>query len=113
MVGRIRAGQIGAIMTFDQIVEDYINCVRPHASAHVDEFRNQRSLRDAIRHAALCHWLPSLKRHPHQYRIPDPFLQEAERKLQHVAKALARARPSRRFMMSSSIRSARCPELES
>lgn len=48
----------------------------------MDQFRNLRSLRSAIHHAALCHRLPSGKRHPHQYRIPAAALREAERVLQ-------------------------------
>jgi hypothetical protein len=43
-------------------------------------------------HAALCHWLPSTKRHPHQYRIPAEALRDAERALQLIADRMRRCK---------------------
>jgi hypothetical protein len=76
-------------MTLDQIVDDFIRTRRASADADLGEFRKLASLKQAIRHATLCHWLPEFKRHPHQYRIPGPLLQAAERKLQRAAGALS------------------------
>lgn len=73
------------------VVDEYIRRVRPHARTEMDEFSSLPSLKDAIRHASLCHFLPSLKRHPHQYRIPQSVLQLAERKLQRAGSQLAGA----------------------
>jgi hypothetical protein len=78
-------------MTLDEIIYDYIQNYRADASADMKQFRILPSLRDAIRHAALCHWLPGQKRHPHQYRIPKTVLQAAERELQQARHLLARA----------------------
>ncbi|MGJ5180807.1 hypothetical protein ACQR16_26600 [Bradyrhizobium oligotrophicum] len=61
-------------MSFEAIVDDYIREYRPSARGELAEFRKLRSLKDAIRYANLCHWLPSEKRHPHQYRIPAAAL---------------------------------------
>jgi hypothetical protein len=79
-------------MTLDEIVDDYIANVRRPARADIDEFRKVTSLPDAIRHASRCHWLPSRRRHPHQYRIPKSVLQTAERKLQGARNVLAQAK---------------------
>lgn len=79
-------------MTFEAIVDDYISERRPHARAELAEFRKLRALQAAIHHATLCHWLPSEKRHPHQYRIPAAALLTAERKLQQARSGLGRAK---------------------
>ncbi len=50
----------------------------------------QRSRPEAIRKAALC-MLPSVKRHPHQRRIPRVVLEQAEARLQAVGSSLAKA----------------------
>jgi hypothetical protein len=78
-------------MTLDEIVDHYIETHRVPARLEMRKFRRLASLGDAIRHASLCHRLPSLKRHPHQYRIPSRALEAAERKLQHVRTRLCRA----------------------
>ncbi|WP_316168403.1 MULTISPECIES: hypothetical protein [unclassified Bradyrhizobium] len=79
-------------MSFETIVDDYIREYRPRARGELAEFRKLRSLKDAIHHASLCHWLPSELRHPHQYRIPAAALLMAESKLQRVRNRLARAK---------------------
>jgi hypothetical protein len=76
-------------MTLDEIVDDYIENCQPDARAALDEFQGLPSLKDAIRHASLCHRLPDLKRHPHQYRIPQSVLQAVERRLQKAFDQLA------------------------
>jgi len=78
-------------MTLDEIVDDYIENYRADARADVKEFQNLPSLKDAIRHASLCHWLPGRKRHPHQYRIPQSVLQAVERRLQKASDQIASA----------------------
>src|SRR5262245_55830549 len=83
--------------TLRQIVDDYIEHVRPYAHAEMDEFRKQPSLKAAIYHAALCHWLPTHKRHPHQRRISCSVLEAAERKLQAAANVLNAAEDFKRL----------------
>lgn len=78
-------------MALDAIIDDYIRRYRAYARADVGEFRKLSSLREAIQHASLCHWLPSHKRHPHQYRIPKSVLQAAERALQGAQHRIAHA----------------------
>jgi hypothetical protein len=78
-------------MTPSEIVSDYIRRYRRHARAELDEYQKLPSLRQAIRHASLCHRLPSLKRHPHQYRIQQHVLLAAERELHRSQYRLARA----------------------
>jgi hypothetical protein len=78
-------------MTLDQIVDDFIRTCRASIDADLEAFRNLPSLGLAIRHGALCHWLPEFKRHPHQCRIPRLLLETAERKLQRKARVLSRA----------------------
>lgn len=77
-------------MDYDQIVSCFIRDRRRDASHERNCFRSLPSLRHAIRHSALCHWLPRTKRHPHQWRIPSQALQEAERELQRIANRLCR-----------------------
>jgi len=77
-------------MTYDQIITRFITDRRKGASGERGCFNSLPSLRHAIRHAALCHWLPSMKRHPHQWRIPGAALREAERRLQRLASRLRR-----------------------
>ncbi|GLH77034.1 hypothetical protein SSBR45G_19420 [Bradyrhizobium sp. SSBR45G] len=79
-------------MSFETIVDDYIREHRSRARGELAEFRQLRTLKDTIHHASLCHWLPSEKRHPHQYRIPAAALLTAERKLQTARDRLARAK---------------------
>jgi hypothetical protein len=79
-------------MNFDHIVERFVRERQQDARTEMDEFRKLRSLRHAIRYAALCYWLPSQKRHQHQWRIPLAALQEAERALQRIANRLSRCR---------------------
>jgi hypothetical protein len=76
-------------MELSEAVDDYIRTRRASARADLEEFRKLPSLNLAIRHAALCHWLPELKRHPHQYRIPLSLLKAVERKLHRMASVLA------------------------
>jgi hypothetical protein len=77
-------------MTLEEIVSDYIREYRPDARAEMRFFEIQRSPSAAIRKAALCE-LPNGKRHPHQRRIPKALLEEAEIRLQAVARKLAKA----------------------
>jgi hypothetical protein len=83
--------------TLRQVIDDYIEHVRPNARAEMDEFRRLPSLKQAIYHAALCHWLPTHKRHPHQRRISRPVLEAAERKLQAATSVLAAAKDFKRL----------------
>lgn len=80
------------MMNLDDIVNDYIQVHRDGARDEMEEFARLPSLRSAIRHAALCHWLPGNKRHPHQRRIPAALLQLAERTLQRAAHRLTKSR---------------------
>jgi hypothetical protein len=77
-------------MTFEEIVAAYIRDYRADARAEMRFFEIQRRLDLAIRYAALC-LLPSRKRHPHQRRIPQAVLNEAERRLQADAEGLNQA----------------------
>lgn len=77
-------------MTLDEIVSDYIREFRDKARAEMRFFEIQRSPSAAIRKASLCE-LPSGKRHPHQRRIPKALLEQAEARLQAVARKLAKA----------------------
>jgi hypothetical protein len=78
-------------MPLNAIINDYIRTYRQHARADLVEFQRLRTLQEVIRHASLCHRLPTDKRHPHQYRIPAAALLMAERKLQEARRGLARA----------------------
>ena len=78
-------------MTLDDIVDSYIANYRDAARAEMRFFERLPSLQQAITHASLCHWLPSLRKHPHQYLIPNRTLALAERRLQRVASELRRA----------------------
>jgi hypothetical protein len=71
-------------MTLDEIVAAHIRGYQSSARRELRFFELQRSLRDAIRWAALC-LLPSGKRHSHQRRIPESLLREGEHRLQLVA----------------------------
>lgn len=62
------------------IVEDYIREYRSVSKAGVLSFAQEGALSSAISRAALCR-LASGKRHPHQYRIPNASLKQAERRL--------------------------------
>src|ERR1043166_623041 len=77
-------------MTPDEIVSSYIGKFRTMARAEMRSFENESTLHDAIRRAALCQW-PNGKRHEHQYRIPKALLEQAEGRLQGVARRLERA----------------------
>jgi hypothetical protein len=77
-------------MTFDEIVNDYIDEYRDDARAEMRFFEIQRSPSAAIRKAALCE-LPSGKRHPHQRRIPRTVLEQVEAQLQGIGRKLAKA----------------------
>lgn len=77
-------------MTFDEIVSAYIREYRDDARREMRFFKIQRHASEVIRKAALCE-LPDGKRHPHQYRIPGLSLEEAEARLQAIAKKLERA----------------------
>lgn len=78
-------------MTLREIVERYIAFYRAEAREEMRFFKEESSLADAIRRAALCEWGENRKRHPHQRRILKAVLEEAERRLQASAKRLARA----------------------
>lgn len=78
-------------MNPSEIVTDYIRRYRNRARAELAEYQKLPSLGQAIKHASLCHRLPSLKRHPHQYRIPQRVLLRAEQELQRSQSRLARA----------------------
>jgi hypothetical protein len=78
-------------MTLDEIVSDYIREYRDDARAEMRFFEIQRRPSEAIRKAALC-VLPSGKRHPHQRRIPKSILEQAEARLQGIARSLVKAR---------------------
>lgn len=77
-------------MTLDEIVAHYIREYRDLARAEMRFFEIQRSPKMAIKKAALC-VLPSLKRHPHQRRIPQSLLEVVEARLQAVQRELRRA----------------------
>lgn len=77
-------------MTIDEIVAAYIQDCRGAARSEMRFFEIQRCMTGAIHHAALC-VLPSGKRHPHQRRLRQVVLNEAERSLQEMADALGRA----------------------
>ncbi len=79
-------------MTLDEIVSDYICEYRERARSEMRFFEVQRSPSAAIRKAALCE-LPtaSLKRHPHQRRIPGALLEQVEARLQGIGHKLAKA----------------------
>jgi hypothetical protein len=87
-------------MSFENIVAAYIRDCRPAARADAECFRRLLSIRDAIKHAALCHWLGhgkkrhrphDHKRHPHQWRIPGASLKQAARRLNFSHDRLAAA----------------------
>jgi hypothetical protein len=71
----------------EDVVASYIRDFRPGADCELDFFRSCRSLKRAVKYAGLS-MLPSGKRHPHQYRIPQSVLREAEGNLQAVSASL-------------------------
>jgi hypothetical protein len=77
-------------MSPEEAVSDYILRYRAFARVEMQTFEKETTLRAAIRRAALC-LLPDGRRHPHQYRIPKPLLEEAEVRLQAIAGKLQRA----------------------
>jgi hypothetical protein len=77
-------------MSFAAIARDYITNYRALARWELGYYARQRSLRDAIREAALCRMADG-KRHPHQRRIPGYVLAKAEQALQRRAVRLAEA----------------------
>ena len=74
-------------MTLNEIVSAYIRDHRRAAQSEMRFFEIQRSLAGAIHRAALC-VLPGGKRHPHQRRLRQAVLNEAERRIQAIAEAL-------------------------
>lgn len=76
----------------EQIVNAYIEQHNDDVCAEMAEFAKLANIRDAIHHAALCHFLPRLVRHPHQRRIPRAVLGDAEGRLQKIASRLATCR---------------------
>jgi hypothetical protein len=83
-------------MTHDEIVDAYIRDHRLAARVETEAFRRLPSFAEAIRHAALCHWLsesepPVFKKHRHQHRISPALLVAAERRLQSAKEALGAA----------------------
>jgi hypothetical protein len=77
-------------MTPEEAVADYILRFRVLARAEMRAFEKEPTLHDAIRRAALCVW-PNGKRHEHQYLIAKPLLEQAEGRLQAMARKLAHA----------------------
>ena len=83
--------------SFESVVEEYckgdaengLNYQYYHRR-YLQMYRDQASLHDAIRKAALSWWLPTTMRHPHQRRIPGSTLRECERRLQRRIKTLSR-----------------------
>jgi hypothetical protein len=92
MIGNSDSGRRRNIRTrnFDAIVASYIRDHRASARAGMRAFEIQRSLTATIRNAALC-LLPGGKRHPHQRRIPQAVLNEAEYRLQRARNTLKHA----------------------
>jgi hypothetical protein len=78
------------LMTFDEIVADYIRTQRPYARAEMTDFANEPSPSAAIRRAAFCQTKDG-KRHPHQRRIPKSLLEHIETKLQAIRRRLSNA----------------------
>jgi hypothetical protein len=74
-------------MTLDEIVADYIREYRPARQAEERFFSGLAGLAEAIGHAAR----PGGRKHPHQYRLPNALLDEADRRLQRLASELAQA----------------------
>jgi hypothetical protein len=83
-------GHYHSLMTFDQIVADYIRTQRPYTRAEMMDFVNEPSPSAAIRRAALCE-MKDGKRHPHQRRIPKNLLEHVEAKLQAIRRKLSNA----------------------
>jgi hypothetical protein len=77
-------------MVLDEIVARYLREWRVLARAEMRSFAKEDSLAGAIRRAALC-LRPDGKKHSHQCLIPQPVLEEAEKRLQAAAKRLSRA----------------------
>lgn len=71
-------------MTLDEVVDDYIARYRPAVQEEIEHDRKCRSVKEAIRRAAL-------EKRSHQYRIPFAVLHEAERRLQRIAQTLSQA----------------------
>jgi hypothetical protein len=90
LIAKSRRKRLGSSRIVFQKGSDPITDRRKGASDERGRFSSLPSLRHAIRHAALCHWLPSMKRHPHQRRIPGAALRKAERRLQRLASRLRR-----------------------
>ena len=65
---------------FESIVADYIRDYREQAEREMDQFRECKTLAEAISKAASC-LLPNGKRYSHQYRIPAISLVEARYRL--------------------------------
>ena len=67
------------------IVADYIREYRPGRRAEERFFTGLAGLGEAISHAVR----PGGRKHPHQYRLPNALLDEAERRQQRLASELA------------------------
>ena len=78
-------------MSVDEIVNAYIREYRERARAEMNFYATQKSASAAIRVAALC-LRKDGKRLDHQRRIPRRVLEQAEVRLQAVAKRLGNAR---------------------
>jgi hypothetical protein len=74
-------------MNLVAIIRGYTSRHRERARREMSHYIIQRSLKEAIREAALSR-LPIGKRHPHQRRIPQYVLQAAERRLHAIAERL-------------------------
>ena len=80
----------GALMTYNEIVTDYIRTYRDGVRGELRGFEKERNLSAAIRRATLCQREDG-KRYSHQRRIPSRVLEEAELRLQAIEQSLAKA----------------------
>lgn len=81
-------GGDGELVTYNDVVDEYIRRYRADAEQEGEFFRRKRSLKEAIRYAALS-IRPDGKRQDHQRRIPADVLAEGERNLQASKAELA------------------------
>ena len=77
-------------MTFDEIVNDYIQTQRAYTRTEVLDFAKEQNPSAAIRRAAFCETKDG-KRHAHQRRIPRALLEQIETKLQAIRRKLSNA----------------------
>jgi hypothetical protein len=70
-----------AATALEDLVEDYIQSLRPERNRELGQFPCVRTDEEAISYAALARDPMTGNKHPHQYRIPNSTLEKGRRRL--------------------------------